>query len=171
MTGTIIQSNQYLIISISVYWFPSTSQIFYFEGWGRGRLEADWDDLTERTCGCWDKDGMMFSRVSLPCGHQNLVKSGSSSTWRWGRGIKRSVRVNRVIIWVVSLVERCELPLQAYSQGKRKDTFWKIGINIPGFELTNATPHYGPEWQISGWVVPPPPGVKIFKNFPPKLNH
>ena len=30
--------------------------------------------MTERTCGCWDKDGMMFSRVSLPCGHQHLVR-------------------------------------------------------------------------------------------------
>ena len=57
----------------------------------------------------------------------------------WGRGIKRIVRVNTVNIWVVSLVERCEVPLRAYSQGKRKDT---LGINIllPGFELTNASP-------------------------------
>ena len=143
MTGTIQSISHYKFFGLLISFYKSNILFWRMrERETGGQTGMIRPRRVSRPCGCWDTDGMMFSRVSLPCGHQHLVRTGSSSTWRWGRGIKRSVRVNRVNIWVMSLVERCEVPLRAYSQGKRKDTFWKIGINIllPGFELTNASP-------------------------------
>ena len=131
------------------------SQIFYFEGWGRGRLDADWDDSTQKSVETlWllgDGRHQVLPSVT------SLRPPASSQDWLlislemgdMGKGIKRSARVNSDSYLGREFGREVRGTTAVILQGKRKDTFWKIGLNIllPGFKLTNATP------VLIGWAT------------------